>query len=108
MKEVLKIKSNNLKKKLLLIKELQILFLILLLIIKKWRVYYYFLDIDGGINIYEDGKIFPFFNLYDIKDIKQEEKNKKFFSMGYSYYIRYNLNYFAISSDYGCYVLKIN
>ena len=67
-----------------------------------------FLDIDGGINIYEDGKIFPFFNLYDIKDIKQEEKNKKFFSMGYSYYIRYNLNYFAISSDHGCYILKIN
>ncbi len=67
-----------------------------------------FLDIDGGINLYENGKIYQFFNLYDIKDIKQEEKNKKFFSMGYSYYIRYNLNYFAISSDHGCYILKIN
>ena len=94
MKEVIKIKSNNLKKKLLLIKELQILFLILLLIIQKWRVYYYFLDIDGGINIrWENISIFL---------------NKKFFSIGYSYYIKYNLNYFAISSDYGCYVLKIN
>ena len=67
-----------------------------------------FLDIDGGVNIYKNGKISPFFNLYDIKDIKQDEKNKKFFDMGYSYFIKYNLNYCVISSDHGCYVLKIN
>jgi hypothetical protein len=66
-----------------------------------------FLDIDGGVSLYENGKIYQFFNLYDIKDIKQDEKNKKFFSMGYSYYIRYNLNYCVISSDHGCYILKI-
>ena len=40
-----------------------------------------FLDIDGGVSLYENGKIYQFFNLYDIKDIKQNEKNKKFFSM---------------------------
>ena len=67
-----------------------------------------FLDIDGGVSLYENGKIYQFFNLYDIKDIKQDEKNKKFFSMGYSYYIRYNLNYCVISSDHGCYILKID
>ena len=65
------------------------------------------LDIDGGVNIYEDGKLSTFFNLYDLKDIKQDEKNKRFFSMGYSYYIKYNLNYCVISSDHGCYVLKV-
>ena len=27
--------------------------------------------------------------------------------MGYSYYIKYNLNYCVISSDHGCYVLKV-
>ena len=68
MKEVIKIKSNNLKKKLLLIKELQILFLILLLIIQKWRVYYYFLDIDGGINIRWEN-ISIFLNFYSYMNI---------------------------------------
>ena len=67
-----------------------------------------FLDIDGGVNIYQNGEISSFFNLNDLKGIKKEEKNKTFFSMGYSYYIKYNLKYCIISSDHGCYVLELN
>ena len=67
-----------------------------------------FLDIDGGVNIYQNGEISSFFNLNELKGIKKEEKNKTFFSMGYSYYIKYNLKYCIISSDHGCYVLEVN
>ena len=64
------------------------------------------LDIDGNVNIWEKEKIYTAFNLYNIKDISQDHKDKQFFSMGYSYYIKYNRDFFAISSDHGCYVIK--
>ena len=41
----------------------------------------FFLDIDWGVNIYQNGEISCFLNLNDLKGIKQEEKNKTFFSM---------------------------
>lgn len=66
------------------------------------------LDIDGNINVYEDGKINTEFNLYNIKDISQDQKDKQFFSLGYSYYIKFNKEFFAISSDHGCYIIKKN
>lgn len=64
------------------------------------------LDIEGNINVYENGKLRKEFNLYDIKKIDKDHKDKQFFSMGYSYYIKYNGKYFLISSDHGCYVIK--
>ena len=66
------------------------------------------LDIDGNINFYENDKISKKFNLYDIKEINNEQKKKMFFSMGYAYYIKCNKNFICISSDHGCYVIKIN
>lgn len=66
------------------------------------------LDIDGNVNIWENNKIRKEFNLYDIKEIIQDHKDKQFFSMGYSYYIRYNKDIFAISSDHGCYIITKN
>ena len=64
------------------------------------------LDIDGNVNVYENGKMQTVFNLYNIKDISQDHKDKQFFSMGYSYYIKFNKEYYAISSDHGCYIIK--
>ena len=66
------------------------------------------LDIDGNVNLYQYGKENTLFNLYDFKDIPQKMKNDRFFSMGYEYYIKSNLNYFCISKDQGCFVIKKN
>ena len=66
------------------------------------------LDIDGNVNLYQYGKESTLFNLYDFKDISQKMKNYQFFSMGYEYYIKSNLNYFCISTDLGCFIIKKN
>ena len=41
-------------------------------------------------------------------DIDQVIKDQKYFSMGYPYYIKVSKQYMAISSDYGCILLKYN
>jgi hypothetical protein len=66
------------------------------------------LDIDAQINVYnyKEDKIEKEFNLFELDDIRQEEKDQQFFSMGYPYYIRFNKDYFTISTDYGCYIIK--
>lgn len=64
------------------------------------------LDIDGNVNVYENFSITKQLNMYDMKDISDEHKNKQFFSMGYPYFIKANLNYFAISTDHGVFVIK--
>ena len=64
------------------------------------------LDIDGNVNVYEKGNIRVEFNLYDVENIDKEHKDKQFFSMGYSYYTKYNGEFFAISSDHGCYIIQ--
>ena len=64
------------------------------------------LDIDGNVNVYENGHIRVEFNLYDLEDIDKEHKDKQFFAMGYSYYMKYNGEFFAISSDHGCYIIQ--
>ena len=66
------------------------------------------LDIDGNVNLFQYGKESTLFNLYDFKDISQKIKNEQFFSMGYEYYIKSNLNYFCISTDQGCFIIKKN
>jgi hypothetical protein len=64
------------------------------------------LDVDGNVNVWENFSINKKFNLYDIKDISTDVKNKQFFSMGYPYQIKYNLNHFTISTDHGVFVIK--
>ena len=66
------------------------------------------LDIDGNVNFYENNILSKKFNLYDIKEINKEQKKKQFFSMGYAYYLKFNKNFICITSDHGCYVIKIN
>ena len=64
------------------------------------------LDIDGNVNLFHNLKEETEFNLYNLKGISQDHKDKHFFSMGYAYYIKSNLNYFCISSDHGCYIIS--
>ena len=64
------------------------------------------LDIDGNVNKYEYNKEEKLFNLYEIKGIHQDFKDKKFFDMGYMYYIKTNLYYFCITTDHGCFIIK--
>lgn len=66
------------------------------------------LDIDGNVNLFQNKKEKTLFNLYDLKTISKDHKDKNFFSMGYAYYIKTNLNHFCISSDHGCYVIQPN
>ena len=66
------------------------------------------LDIDGNINKYENHVEETLFNLYDIKGIDKDQQDKKFFNMGFIYYIKTDLNYFCISTDFGCYIIKRN
>ena len=64
------------------------------------------LDIDGNVNKYENKKEEKLFNLYEINGIYQDFKDKKFFDMGYMYYIKTNLEYFCITTDHGCFIIK--
>ena len=64
------------------------------------------LDIDGNVNKYENKKEATLFNLYNLKGINQDHKDKKFFDMGYIYYIKTDLNYFCIATDHGCFIIK--
>ena len=66
------------------------------------------LDIDGNVNKYENEVEEKLFNLYEIKGIYQDHKDKKFFNMGYVYYIKTDLDFFCISTDHGCYIIKRN
>ena len=66
------------------------------------------LDIDGNVNLYKNKKEITLFNLFNIEEIPQDHKDKNFFGMGYAYYMKTDLNYFCISSDHGCYIIKSN
>ena len=64
------------------------------------------LDIDGNVNLFKNLKEETKFNLYNIRGISQDHKDKHFFSMGYAYYIKSDLKYYCISSDHGCYIIE--
>jgi len=64
------------------------------------------LDIDGNVNKYENKQEVKLFNLYEINGIHQDFKDKKFFNMGYMYFIKTNLEFFCITTDHGCFIIK--
>ena len=64
------------------------------------------LDIDGNINKYENKIEEKLFNLYEINGIHQDFKDKKFFEMGYMYFIKTNLYFYCITTDHGCFIIK--
>ncbi len=65
-------------------------------------------DIDGNVNTYREGNIQKEFNLYEIDNISQDQKDKQFFSLGYAYYIRFDGAFFCVSSDHGCHIITSN
>jgi len=66
------------------------------------------LDIKGNVNLYKNKNEVTLFNLYELNTIDKDYKDKQFFSMGYQYFIKSNLNFFCISSDHGCFIIKKN
>ena len=66
------------------------------------------LDIKGNVNLYQNKKEITLFNMYNLNTIPKDYKDKQFFSMGYQYFIKSDLNYFSISSDHGCFIIKKN
>jgi hypothetical protein len=66
------------------------------------------LDVKGHINLYKNKNEITLFNLYELNTIDKDYKDKQFFSMGYQYFIKSNLDYFCISSDHGCIIIKKN
>ena len=64
-------------------------------------------DIDGNINLVE--ALQPTkkkLNMYDVKDISTDVKNKQFFSMGYPYYVKASPELISVSTDHGLFVFK--
>ena len=43
---------------------------------------------------------------YEIKNIEQEYKDEEFFSLGFPYFVIMNNKYYAISTDFGIFVLS--
>ena len=70
------------------------------------KIYIITVDIKGNINIYHNKKRKTIFNLYEIKNIDNEYKQKEFFSYGFPYYVIMNNKYYAISTDHGIFVLS--
>jgi hypothetical protein len=64
------------------------------------------LDINGNVNVWNNLEITNKFNLNEMNDISSEYKKKRFFSMNYPYYIKAYKNYFAVSTDFGVFVIK--
>ena len=68
--------------------------------------YIFILDNNGNMNMYKNKKNINLFNLYNVKGIDESYKEKKFFSVGYPYYFVLNELYFAITTDYGLFVIS--
>lgn len=66
------------------------------------------LDIDCGVYIYHEKDDYEeyLFNLHKLSSIGRELKEKKFFSLGYPYFIKYSKNFIAVTTDQGCLLLK--
>ena len=70
--------------------------------------YIFIIDNNGNLNMYKNKKNRTLFNLYNIEGIDQSYKEKKFFSVGYPYYLAINELYFAITTDLGLFVISNN
>ena len=68
--------------------------------------YIFILDSNGNFNMYKNKINRTIFNLYNVEGIDEIYKEKKFFSIGYPYYFVVNELYFAISTDFGLFVIS--
>lgn len=65
------------------------------------------IDIDGNVNTIENMEFMNTkFNMYQIKDISQETKDKMFFSMGYPYLVKADKKYIVVSTDFGVFIFN--
>ena len=67
----------------------------------------FLLDIDGNINYYNEKEIKTIFNINNVKEIDKIIRERGLFSLNYSYIIKYNHPYIAISTDNGCYIFQL-
>ena len=70
------------------------------------KIYILTVDLNGNFNLYYNHKNKIIFNLYDISNIDSKYKEETFFSMGFPYYVTMNSKYYAISTDFGIFVLS--
>ena len=68
--------------------------------------YIFVLDNNGNLNMYKNKKNRTLFNLYNIEGIDESYIEKQFFSIGYPYYFVVNELYFAITTDFGLFVIS--
>jgi len=64
------------------------------------------LDLDGNVHVFENNNVVKKFNMYEIKEISQDCKDKQFFSMGYPYFIKQSSSFYGISTDHGVFIIK--
>ena len=67
----------------------------------------FLLDIDGNVNFFNENGIKTLFNVNKIKEIDKITRERGLFSLNYSYIIKYNHPYLAISTDNGCYIFQL-
>ena len=58
--------------------------------------------------MYKNKRNRTLFNLYNVEGIDESYKDKKFFAIGYPYYFVLNELYFAITTDFGLFVISNN
>lgn len=68
----------------------------------------FLLDCEGEVTCYSKGRLIKLFDLYKVKEIDKDCKDKHFFSMGYPYYMKAFDNVVAVTTDHGVFVLKNN
>ena len=73
---------------------------------EKIKYYIFILDNNGDLNMYKNKQNRTLFKLYNIEGIDESYKEKKFFSVGYPYYFVVNEFFFAITTDFGLFVIS--
>lgn len=66
----------------------------------------FLLDIEGNINVFTDNSIKTISNLYKLKDLSRECKQKRLFELGYKYEMAISGNFIAVSNDHGVIVIR--
>ena len=70
------------------------------------KIYILTVDLNGNFNLYHKNNNKTIFNLYNISNIDNKYKEDEFFSMGFPYFVSMNSKYYAISTDFGIFVLS--
>ena len=66
----------------------------------------FLLDIEGNINVFTDNSIKTIANLYKLKDLSRECKEKRLFELGYKYEMSITTNFIAVLNDHGVIVIS--